>query len=104
MKRSLLIAVAAVSIAAGTQALAQAVIEITPQQRTVIREYITTQRVAPVTIQGEVRVGAALPAEINLVTVPETWGPPFRQYRYVHWNNRVVLVEPGSRRVVHIID
>ena len=62
------------------------------------------ERVPVDTIPGEVRVGMALPADIALVAVPETWGPSVRSYRYVHWNNRVVLVEPSSRRVIQIID
>jgi Protein of unknown function (DUF1236) len=105
MKRSLLAGIAVLSISAGTQALAQtAIVEITPQQRTIIREHVVTQRVAPITIPGQLRVGAALPADVNLVTVPDGWGPEFRRYRYVYWNDRVVLVEPGSRKVVQIID
>jgi uncharacterized protein DUF1236 len=105
MKRTLLAAVAALAVSAGTQAYAQtAVIEFSPEQRTVIRQHVVRERVPAVTIQGDVRVGAALPADVELVTVPETWGPEVRRYRYVHWNNRVVLVEPGSRRVIQIID
>jgi len=105
MKRSLLITVAAVSLLASAQSFAQtAVIELSPEQRTTIREYVVKERVPVATIPGEVRVGMALPAGIDLVAVPETWGPSVMRYRYVHWNNRVVLVEPSSRKVVQIID
>ena len=105
MKRSLLITVAAVSLLATTQSFAQtAVIELSPDQRTTIREYVVIERVPVATIPGEVRVGMALPPGIDLVAVPETWGPSVMRYRYVHWNNRVVLVEPSSRKVIQIID
>ena len=105
MKRSLLITVAAVSLLATTQSFAQtAVIELSPDQRTTIREYVVRERVPVATIPGEVRVGMALPPGIDLVAVPETWGPSVMRYRYVHWNNRVVLVEPSSRKVIQIID
>ena len=41
MKRQLIMAAAALSIAAGTQAFAQtAVIEISPEQRTIIRQHV----------------------------------------------------------------
>src|SRR5262245_34598298 len=105
MKRSLLIAVAALALSAGSQSFAQTtVIELSPEQRTTIREYVVRERVPAAAIRGEVRVGGVLPADVQLVTVPDTWGPSVRRYRYVHWNDRVVLVEPSSRRVVQIID
>jgi len=104
MKRHLLMAATALSIAAGSQAYAQAVIELTPEHRTTIREYVVRQNVRPVTIQGEVRVGAPLPGSVELAAVPQEWGPDYRRYRYVYWNNRVVLVDPSDRRVVHIVD
>jgi uncharacterized protein DUF1236 len=105
MKRTLLTAATALTIAASSQAFAQmAVIELTPQHRTTIREYVVRQNIRPVTIQGEVRVGAPLPAGVSLVAVPQEWGPEYRSYRYVYWNDRVVLVDPADRRVVHIID
>jgi hypothetical protein len=103
MKRQLIMAAAALSIAAGTQAFAQtAVIEISPEQRTIIRQHVTTQK--PITIQGDVRVGAPLPAGVDLVVVPGAWGPQYSKYRYVYWNDRVVLVDPSNRQVVHIVE
>jgi hypothetical protein len=57
-----------------------------------------------VTLPGEVRVGVAIPGDVELVAVPDDWGPSFGRYRYVYWNNRVVLVDPGDRQVVHIIE
>ena len=105
MKRTLLMAFTALSITAGTQAFAQtAVIQVTPEQRTTIREYVVRQKPRSVTIQGDVRVGAPLPADVALVAVPGEWGPQYSKYRYVYWNDRVVLVDPANRHVVHIVD
>ena len=78
--------------------------DIDPQRRIVIREYVVKKKVRPVTLPGEVRVGAAVPADVELVAVPADWGPTLTKYRYVYWNDRVVLVNPGDRRVVHIVD
>ena len=78
--------------------------DIDPDRRIVIREYVVKKKVRPVTLQGEIRVGAALPADVELVAVPADWGPTLTKYRYVYWNDRVVLVNPSDRRVVHIID
>jgi hypothetical protein len=105
MKRALIAGVAAVAVMSSSQAFAQAVaVEISPEQRTTIREYVVTQRIRPAPISGETRVGGVLPADIDLVAVPSDWGPGLNRYRYVYWNDRVVLVEPGNRRIVHVID
>ena len=105
MKRSLLAGITAVAVLAGGQAIAQSVaVEISPEQRTRIKEYVVKEKVKPVTIRESVRVGATLPADVDLVAVPETWGPSFSRYRYVYHGDNVVLVEPSSRRVIEIID
>ena len=77
---------------------------IAPEQRTKIKQYVTTQKIAPVTMTDRVTVGATIPQNVELVAVPSDWGPTFTNYRYVYTDNNVVLVEPSSRKVVHIID
>jgi hypothetical protein len=105
MKHALIAGAAAVVIMSSSQAFAQAVVvEISPEQRTTIRQYVVKQRVKPATIRGEIAVGSTLPADVELVTVPSDWGPGLNRYRYVYWNDRVVLVEPGNRRIVYVID
>jgi hypothetical protein len=104
MKRTL-IGVAAAAVVA-TSALAQSVI-IEPQQRTVIRNYVVKERVRPVELRERVVVGATIPAEIELTPVPETIYaevPSIRPYRYFVWDDRFVLVEPSSRRVIQIVE
>ena len=86
-----------------TQAFAQAVV-IAPEQRTVIRDYVVKEKVRPYKMQSRVTVGATLPADVELAPVPPTWGPTFSSYRYVYTGDDVVLVDPSSRRVVHVID
>jgi|SRR5688572_23470950 hypothetical protein len=105
MRKVLLAGVAALALTASGESFAQAVaIEVAPEQRTVIKEYVVKQNVRPITIQGDIRVGSALPADVQLVEVPSVWGPSFTRYRYVYWNNQVVLVDPSSRQVVQIIN
>jgi hypothetical protein len=41
---------------------------------------------------------------VELVAVPSDWGPSLTKYRYVYSDNRVLLVDPGSRAVVEEID
>ncbi len=114
MNRILLTAIAAVAMSSAafaqsttvttTAPAACAQITIAPEQRTKIKSYVTTQKITPVTIKERVVVGATLPADVTLVTVPADWGPEMTKYRYVYADNRVVLVEPSSRKVISIID
>jgi uncharacterized protein DUF1236 len=83
---------------------AGATVTIAPEQRTRIRQYVTEKQVRPITVRERIAVGATLPTEVELVSVPGDWGPDLGRYHYVYSDNRVVLVEPSSRRVVHIID
>lgn len=105
MKRFAIVTATAISVAFGAQALAQTVsVEIAPEQRTRIKEYVVKEKVRPVTVKERLSVGATLPADIELRTVPADWGPSVAKYRYVYHDNHVVIVEPSSRRVVQIID
>ena len=110
MKRALL-AASVVAMFLSTHALAQTVgggpagsVVIEPEQRTVIRDYVVKERVAPVTVKEKVSVGARLPADVELRAVPSTWGPKLSKYRYFYSDNNVYLVEPSNRTVVQVID
>jgi hypothetical protein len=95
---------AAAVVLGGGLAMAQAVLEIAPEQRTRIKEYVVQEHVRPAPLRERIAVGAVLPTDVELAAVPETWGPSLRPYRYVYWDNHVVLVEPSSRKVVEIIE
>lgn len=112
MKRTLLAAAAALTLASPLTALAQGVgvqvgpvgagITFAPEQRTHIREYVTRERVAPV--RERVTIGTRLPAEVELRAVPSDWGPSVSRYRYVYSNDRVYFVEPTTREVIYEVD
>jgi uncharacterized protein YraI len=61
-----------------------------------VRRYVSTHRVEPVYLQDEVVVGTTLPRTVELRPIPDY------RYRYVYLNERPVLVDPGTRRVVYI--
>lgn len=110
MKRAL-IAVSGIAMLMSAQALAQTVgvgpaetVVIEPEQRTLIKEYVVKEKVAPVRVQERIAVGARLPADVELRSVPSTWGPKFSKYRYVYSDDRVYLVEPSNRTVIQVID
>jgi hypothetical protein len=52
-----------------------------------------------VVVREEVVVGAPLPPTVELRTVPN-----HTEYRYAIVNDRRVIVEPRSRKVIKIID
>jgi hypothetical protein len=107
MKRTILTAVALLALAgpcfAQTVGIGPAGVGITfePQQRTHIREYVTRERFAPYAPRERIAVGARLPADVELRTVPSDWGLHVSKYRYVYSNDRVYFVEPSSREVVY---
>jgi len=110
MKR-VLVAASAIAILTGAQSFAQTVgvgpaetVVIEPEQRTIIRDYVVKERVAPVMVKERISVGATLPADVELRTVPGAWGPRLSKYRYVYSNDHVYLVEPSDRRVIQIIE
>lgn len=101
--RGIILAATTAAVLAASPLLAQTVV-IAPEQRTVIKDYVMKEKIRPYRLQSRVTVGATLPADVELAPVPETWGPAFRPYRYVYTGDDVVLVEPSTRRVVHVID
>ncbi|TGQ50571.1 DUF1236 domain-containing protein [Mesorhizobium sp. M1C.F.Ca.ET.193.01.1.1] len=59
--------------------------------------YVTTHRVDPVYLEGEVVTGATLPDTVELREIPDY------NYRYVYVNNQPALVDPGTRRIVYVM-
>jgi hypothetical protein len=67
------------------------------------KQYVVQQRVPSYTYKEEVRIGATLPSDgIRYYEVPNEYGDT--EYRYTVVNDRTVLVDPRTRRVVQIID
>ncbi|WP_425374572.1 DUF1236 domain-containing protein [Mesorhizobium waimense] len=86
------------SLLAGVGAAAAQDIIIQPEQETVIREYVHKRPLASVKLLGvELNVGTALPDTVELHEVPNV------KYRYVVVDNQTVLVDPGTRKIVKII-
>lgn len=118
MKQALIAGLAALGIVAAVPAVAQTSvttttttsdttgsISIAPEKRTVIKQRFTG---APVkTVKEKITVGATVPADVELMAVPETVVtevPAVKSYRYFRYEDDVVLVDPSTRRVVQIID
>ena len=67
------------------------------------RTYVTGQRHSSYRYQNEIRVGADLPSSgVTYYEVPREYG--VTKYRYTVVNDRTVLVDPSTHRIVEIID
>ena len=76
---------------------------LSEQHQPLFREYVVQQRRPSYRHQGEVRVGTVLPSSgVTYYEVPPEYG--VRGHRYTVVNDRVVLVDPGSRRVVQVVE
>ena len=74
------------------------------EDRPRFREYVVRERRPSYHLREEVHVGAVLPAQgIRLYEVPREYHVR-PGYRYAVVNDRPVIVEPSSRRIVEIID
>lgn len=60
---------------------------------------IQSERAPSVTVRERIVVGAPLPASVELRTVPS-----HTEYRYAVVNDRRVIVEPRTRKIIKIID
>lgn len=73
-------------------------------ERPRFRSYVVEQRRPSYAYRDELRVGAVLPeAGVTYYDVPAEYNGA-RNYRYTVVNNRTVLVDPATRRVVEVID
>ncbi len=111
MKKLLLIGAAMALLATGASAqttvttgTGHAAVTIEPQYRTKIKTYVTEHKLRPVTTREKIVVGSPVPSDVELEAVPADWGPSLTKYRYVYSNDRVMLVDPGTRTVVQEID
>ncbi|ADH89905.1 protein of unknown function DUF1236 [Ancylobacter novellus DSM 506] len=76
---------------------------ISDDHRARFRQYVVQERVPSYTYQREVVVGTELPTSgVRYYEVPAEYGTT--QYRYTVVNDRTVLVDPSTHRVVQIIN
>lgn len=111
MKKLILAAAAVALMSSGaiaqttvTTGAASSTVQIEPEARTKIKTYVTEHKLRPIATKERIAIGATVPADVELVAVPAEWGPSLTRYRYVYSNDRVLLVDPGSRAVVQEID
>jgi hypothetical protein len=62
-----------------------------------VLSYMMQQAVQPVIVNGEVMVGAVLPAAVPVYPVPAS------PYVYSYVNGQRVLIEPTARKIVYVV-
>jgi uncharacterized protein YraI len=70
--------------------------EVNPPENVIT--YIDKHPAQTVRYDGSVAIGETLPASAELVTIPDY------EYSYVRVNDRRVLVEPSTRRIVYVYE
>ncbi|WP_353640955.1 DUF1236 domain-containing protein [Mesorhizobium sp. WSM2239] len=95
--------IAATILLTGTGLAAAQTVVVTPEQETVVREYVKAN---PVVVDRpsnfELVVGAIIPDILKPGELAENTLE--NKYQYVVMDGRTVLIEPETRKVVHIID
>ncbi|HEX5509647.1 MAG TPA: DUF1236 domain-containing protein, partial [Pseudolabrys sp.] len=61
--------------------------------------YVERERIPSVAVDGEVVVGYPVPRTVELRPIPRD-----RHYSYAIINDRRVIVEPETRRVIRVIE
>jgi hypothetical protein len=86
----------------GRESQAAASTSLSPEMRTRIRGYVAQHKYPSVSVPDRVAVGTVLPPEARFYAFEgvEGVGP----YSYAYVNDAPVLVDPGSRRVIEIIE
>jgi outer membrane biosynthesis protein TonB len=82
---------------------------VTTEQRTRIRQTVIKESNAPrvTNVNFSLNVGTVVPRTVNVAVLPSSVVeiyPAWRSYKYFIVEERIVIVEPDSLRIVYIID
>ncbi|MER8631831.1 DUF1236 domain-containing protein [Mesorhizobium opportunistum] len=72
-------------------------VDAIPRPPAEVRTYVSTHRLDPVYLDGEVVTGATLPDTVELREIPDY------NYRYVYVNGQPTLVDPQTRRIMYVV-
>lgn len=82
-------------------------VSLTTEQKTKIRQTVLTSSAPRVTnVNFDVRVGTVVPRTVRVAPLPPTVieiEPQWRGYMYFVYNDEIIVVEPGSLRIVAVI-
>ena len=99
MRKSLMLAAVAVALSPALAVAQGATVGVAVGPPDEVITYIQREDIPTVRVQEEVVVGYALPPTVELRTVPS-----HTQYRYAYVNNKRVLVDPSTRKIIRIVE
>jgi hypothetical protein len=76
---------------------------LTADESTKVKQYVVREKRPSVRVSETVTVGEELPSSVEMCSVPEDVGVR-TEYRYTVVNDRTVLVDPKTRRIVQVIE
>lgn len=86
----------------GTQGTQTQGMTLSQQDRTMVRDYVMKNKHPSTRVSEPVAVGAELPSSVQLYSIEGA--PSVSRYRYTVVNDRTVLVDPSSRKIIEIIE
>ena len=101
MKSHVHAVLAGIVLLGGVQIASAETVVIAPEQETVIREYVKKKPIASINLPGvELNIGSTVPDTVEVYKIED----PTVTYSYTVVGNRTYVVEPGTRKVVKILD
>jgi hypothetical protein len=95
-------AIAGLMMCAGVAVASAQDVVIAPEQDTVMREYIEKKPLASISVPGvELNIGSTVPDTVELHEFQDV---PDVKYQYVVIDDRTVLVEPETRKIVKVYE
>ena len=101
MKSKVHALLAGIVLLGGLQIASAETVVIAPEQETVIREYVKKKPIASIDLPGiELNIGSTVPDTVEVYKIED----PTVTYSYTVVGNRTYVVEPGTRKIVKILD
>jgi hypothetical protein len=101
MKPQIKALLAGVALLGGLQVATAQTVVIAPEQETVIREYVKKKPIASIDLPGvELNIGSSVPDTVELHRIED----PKVTYSYTVVGGKTYVVEPGTRKIVHVMN
>jgi hypothetical protein len=99
MRKSLMLAAVAVALSPALAAAQGATVGVAVGPPDEVITYVERNDIPSVRVQEDVVIGYALPPTVELRSVPS-----HTEYRYAVVNNKRVIVEPSTRKIIRIVE
>ena len=91
-----------------SSAPASAAVNVTPEQKTVIRQTVINNNSAPrvANVNFNIGVGVAVPASVTFAPLPPTilsLNPAWQAYHYFVYHEDIVIVDPVTRQIIAVV-